>query len=372
MKSLCLGGTARVIDRAQSLGIEVINLTPGNSYGSDTIPSYDHATFLPFACTVFRREHCDTVWCFTEHGLVHGAWIAAMMGVSRANPPVVVEATRHKTVMRQILSHQGDLSWPWDRVKTASDITLFVEKFGPSVVKPCHGTGSERVSLVSTETAPQRIGDWIIEQFIPGEEYSAEGFCQNGNFQLVALTAKRSDQNFVEMGHIMPAKQLVSDDVVPWLSMVHRALGIQWGPTHTEFKWHSGRFIVVETHTRPGGDRITELVHLTTGIDLVKWHMCQSLDLPYSPDSPSAHAAAIRFFDVTPGRLSRVEGVDRVSNHPQVTECILPSIGQQIAPRTGSTSRAGHFIVVGDSPDEVSALCDELENQVVFTVEEHI
>jgi biotin carboxylase len=93
---------------------------------------------------------------------------------------------------------------------------LLAERSGRWIVKPRDAFGSEGVALV---TAPSGDGRGaaecalafsdavIVEEFVTGDEYSAEGIVVGGEPHVLALTRKETTDPpyFVELGHVQPA-----------------------------------------------------------------------------------------------------------------------------------------------------------------------
>src|SRR5947208_194045 len=78
---------------------------------------------------------------------------------------------------------------------------------GPWVVKPRDGMGSVGVSLVdSVDALPAALDllpsgvPFLVETFVTGREFSAEGLLVGGRPTVLALTAKTTGAGFVETG----------------------------------------------------------------------------------------------------------------------------------------------------------------------------
>jgi biotin carboxylase len=113
----------------------------------------------------------------------------------------------------------------------------------------------------------------VVEDFLSGVQYSVECFSEQGEHQLVTVTRKYSDPvSLVELGHVMPAPldpqdaEAIGEHVCRALD----ALGVEFGPTHTEIVLTESGPRLIETHLRFGGDSIWDLVTDATGVDLVK------------------------------------------------------------------------------------------------------
>ncbi len=126
-------------------------------------------------------------------------------------------------------------------------------------------------------TPPPAMGNlspgrsFLVETFVTGEEFSAEGVMVGGVPQVLALVRKCIDERFTEVSHRTPAgldeatDRAARDAVAGALT----AVGITRGIFHVEF-WVTGSGIVLgELHDRPGGDYIHALVeHTHPGLEL--------------------------------------------------------------------------------------------------------
>jgi len=178
-----------------------------------------------------------------------------------------------------------------------------------AILKPRSGSSSEDIELIQEAAQLADRGDlsaMILEEFIPGQEYSAETFSRDGTHQLVAVTEKYVDPTtFVELGHLVPAPSLSEREMALLEAAISRFLdivGLANGQAHTEFKILHGAVKIIESHSRIGGDGISMLTRLVTGVDLVDWSLRWPLGLDQLPDGagPEASAAAIAFVTAPP------------------------------------------------------------------------
>jgi biotin carboxylase len=113
----------------------------------------------------------------------------------------------------------------------------------------------------------------LIEEYIPGKEYSVESIVENGEVNFVTITQKRSHSKFkhVETGHIVPAANLLEDEIYnikKYVESVHKVLGVSTGMTHTEIKWDGHQASLIELNPRIGGGYIPELIKQVFDIDM--------------------------------------------------------------------------------------------------------
>lgn len=157
----------------------------------------------------------------------------------------------------------------------------------PIIVKPTDRSGSRAITKVKDSSelkeAIMRARDIsfekkaIVEEYIEGDEYSAECISQNGVHHLLNITKKftTGSPHFIETGHLEPAG-LSDEDIGKIRDTIFKALDaldIKLGASHSEFKYSREDKIVhiIEIGSRMGGDFIgSSLVRFSTGYDYLK------------------------------------------------------------------------------------------------------
>ncbi len=114
------------------------------------------------------------------------------------------------------------------------------------------------------------IGDFIMEEYLEGPEYSIESLSFDGRHVILAITEKLTGAGFIEYGHALPANLAPADETAlrDCVTTFLDALEFRHGPAHTEAKLTARGPRIVESHGRPGGDRIPDLVRAVYGLDI--------------------------------------------------------------------------------------------------------
>ncbi len=237
----------------------------------------------------------------------------------------------------------------------------------PVVVKPTAGSGSvgvrrcadaEQVRAAAgavLDAEPGTLGlppqsAVLVEQYLDGPEFSVETL----DDQVIGVTGKHlgPEPYFVETGHDFPARLAAADRRLLGEVAVSalRALGLAWGPAHTELRWTRQGIRVVEVNPRLAGGMIPRVVQAALGVDLIRHCVARAagLRLPVTP--ARSGGAAIRFLlPAAAGRLSEVRGLAEAARQPGVCEVVLNAEpGQDIEVRHSFSDRFGYLICVGE------------------------
>lgn len=150
-----------------------------------------------------------------------------------------------------------------------------------------------------------------------------------------------------------------------------KAVGIDNGPAHVEIMLTKDGPKMVELGARMGGDCITtHLVPLSTGIDMIKATM--DICLGQAPDiTPKFQkGSAIRFFDVAPGTITAIEGMEGVKNIPGVKKVsFTKQVGDTVGEIGASGDRAGFVIAQEDTVTQAITACEQASQTIAVILE---
>jgi S-sulfo-L-cysteine synthase (3-phospho-L-serine-dependent) len=259
----------------------------------------------------------------------------------------------------------------------------------PVVVKPVAGSGSVGVRLCrDTEEVARHAGELLekncnerglpvtkkilVEEYITGQEYSVESFGK----KIIGITRKHLGPlpHFVEAGHDFPA------DISPELEVLIRqtvwtalqALGIDFGPSHSEVRITPAGVKVIEVNPRLAGGYIPEIVRLATGMDLIRGAVSAAVGgFSYLPRL-SHRYASIRFLIPSDDALIQfVSGIEDARRIPGVADVQL----YRAFEKTTQTfhdfrDRLGHVIAVTDSSEEAIAVAEKAQSLIELVANE--
>ncbi|MFJ4010152.1 ATP-grasp domain-containing protein [Streptomyces sp. NPDC090026] len=349
--------------------------------------------WVDLAAAVHARDPFTRIGTFGERNQSHYASIAEALGLT-AHSPNTVHLVHDKQAMRARLSEAGVDSTAGARAADLDALRAFVHRYGlPCVVKPVSNSGSAGITKVTSETelagAFARANDSyeglahagvLVEEFLDGPQFSVEAVSEAGEHQVVAITAKFSDPaSFVELGHVTPARLTdeVRNEVHAHVGAVLDALGVEFGPTHSEICLTEKGPRLIETHVRMGGDEIPALVQDATGVDVDDCAARQTLGESILPgvratlaEERPARCSAIWFaaLEVT-GRLDHVGRLDEARSLPGVTEVrLLAKQGAEVGGLNSSDSRVAFARALADTPEEAAHAARAAVEHLEFTL----
>ncbi len=385
------GGDVRTceVDAAVKLGLQVSYLgdaTLLSHYrGHPQVTLYDVDMTNTELClaalkSAKQQPDIDAVVSFTENGLLTASALAKKLRAN-ANALFPVIHTKDKTRMRALLQQDALLALPFKHCNSVADALEFFQQHQSAILKPVYGAGSIGVSKVTTE---QEVIDYfqtspatgvLMEKFVEGEEYSVESLSFQGQHLICAITQKTTTgaPHFVELGHVLPAPLqqtealLVHDAVQRFLNLIEQ----KDGPAHTEVKIDHGKVYIIESQTRVGGDQITTLLELASGLNLFTETFRLLLDDDYQlPSVSCSKLSQIRYIPHAVGLLEDVKGTADAATVPGVHLVrINKTPGTRMGPLRGSPDRLGFVLATGQDYAEVSSTIDSAMAKLQVSVQ---
>ena len=367
---IIVGGGIGLCDRAKLFGAELTLVNLPGDFDSALLPitirtiitDYESDTgIIPMLKALHSIKPFDGVLSMTELALLPAARISHALGLGGVSVEAVVRS-RDKVVMRRWLADKGFPSVAATSANSSIEITDFAKVNGfPLIAKPRCGQGSQNILRFDNmeQIAASNIEDedLVVETFLEGREFSVESFSFGRHHVVFAVTEKLTNDDdllnpYVEIGHVVPASitNHEYETIVKYVQEFLDVMEISDVSTHTELRLTSNGPIVIETHTRVGGDSIPTLVRNATGADLldfaVQWQLGQ-----IGSELPTPHklgAAAIRFFTPPVGTVRSISGVERWRGQYGVIKLHLPlKVGDKVNELKNSFSRVGYVICAG-------------------------
>ncbi len=249
------------------------------------------------------------------------------------------------------------------------DVACVDQSAYPVVVKPAGSGGSIGVDVArSPDRLEAHVKAWLhapdergrplegpllVEQLVPGTEYSVELF--DGVPLAVTRKLLGGQTGFVETGHVVIPWSDADERkyLAPYLAVLTERLALTWGPAHIEVRIDEGVTRLIEVNYRLAGDFIPDLVELALGVDMYEATLRAMVGEQISLTPRTKASAAIRF--LMPCREGTVEGLSGLESAaivPGVVRAVLTtSVGATVRPADQSGDRLGYVIAAGGEPD---------------------
>jgi biotin carboxylase len=356
--------------------------------GSTVLDTYDRQAVLDAAQEVARTRPVLGVLSWDETLIVNTAHVAEHLGLPGATVDGI-EGCRDKRRSRRALSEAG-LRQPrhgWAENEDAA-VEVAATVGYPVVVKP-RGMGASIGVVLAHDEAELRNafhtaedssydgaeayhGGALVEEYLHGPEISVDAAVVAGAY-LPMFTARKQvgmDPYFEELGHIVEAADPLRGDpgLLTLLAAAHRAIGFQYGITHTELKLTPDGPVIIEINGRLGGDLIPLLGKLATGIDpgvaVVDVATGRHPNLTHT----QARTVGVRFgYPPVDCEVVSVKVPEADEPRGLVAACALVDPGGQLRlPPGGYIARHSYVICTAESPGACAALLDDAAAQVRF------
>ncbi|MGF3066285.1 ATP-grasp domain-containing protein [Facklamia sp. P12950] len=271
-----------------------------------------------------------------------------------------------------------------ESIKIVHQNTNLIENF---IFKPVDSSGSRGVFLLEDtsdencrkafeySSSFSRTGEVIIEEFMVGKEVSVETFSIDGDCHIIQITDKITTgaPNFVEMGHSQPSELPINtkEKIITLAKEANKALGIKFGPSHTEIMVTNQGPKIVEIGARLGGDNIgTHLVPLSTGVDMVEATIRLAIGEQVDINVSFKKASAIKYIEVPSGIVKNISGLELAKNIKGVIQInILRGIGEEVKKVSNSVDRIGFVIAQAQTSQEANDICDKALNYLKIDID---
>jgi biotin carboxylase len=377
-----IGGWTDVYEKAKSCGFNLTVVQRKEDIKPEDMKVVDQMISSPLGdkvvvdlvAAIHEKYPFDAVVSFQEFGVLNAALIKERLGIM-GNPLAPVLLTRDKIRMREHLQASGIASIPFARVTSPAEVIDFARTCGwPIIIKPANGVGSLQVHKLFSEGEVEaafhsikrdavtvdvikhdfpEIGV-IAEKFIDGPEVSVEAVSWGGQHTVLGVTDKLTSghPNFVETGHSMPSA--LPEETIAAIKHLTAtflvSIGHKCGPSHTEVIVSEQGPIIVESHTRTGGDRIFEMTELAYGVDMIDATLKGLFGTFPDVTVHKTTGAAIRYLSLPAGRVSSIDGVEAAKASPGLVRCdIVVGVGDKTKTSEHSAERPGYVLAVGDN-----------------------
>jgi biotin carboxylase len=356
------GGPAQrhAIDAAHALGIRTLVCDSEPGVGDVPVSSEDGDGVRAAA-----KGAAGLIAPGTDWPVRIAAEVARDLGLPHPVSPEVAALATDKIAQRRVLEAAGVAQPAWSTEAPPAY---------PCVVKAPDRQGQRAMSILPDSSrlaeaatraaAESRSGRALFEAFVPGPEVTVNGFTTEGRPVVSAVTDRVhfEDAPGVARRHVYPTERDPSAAAVAAGRAVE-ALGIGAGPWYVQVILGPDGPRIVEVAARLGGGHDSELVKLTTGVDLARAAVLAALGRPVAAAevTPAPHGAGvIEFLEAPKGRLVRAAGPPEAS--------FYDAPGHVYGPIRIATDRAGYVLAGGATRDDALARAAAATAAVRFEV----
>lgn len=301
------------------------------------------------------------------------------------NTPQVIERCRNKYLMKNafvqanIPCAKGLLFSKENRPNTRELSECGLDF--PLIIKPIDAFSSrgvykvdniaELLLYVGESSSFSSSGEYLVEEFLDGKEYSVEAVTFKGVTGVIQITEKfiTPYPRTVELGHLQPARisDIEKEEIQHIVKMAIRGLGIDNSATHTELKITKEGIKIIEIGARLGGDFISSyLTKASTGVSMDRAAL--QIALGEAPDITATKNlfSLIRYIELREGSVvENVMSIEEIKTNSNVIFVhIFVKQGEVIERVKNSAQRAACFIVVGSTINELEKIADIVEDKV--------
>ena len=384
-KIMLLGGLRYllpVIDAAHELGLHVItcDYLPDNiahKYSDEyhNVSIIDKEAVLKLA----RELQIDGIMSFAvDPGVVTAAYVQEKMGLPAFGPYESVCILQDKARFREFLrKHNFNCPWSYG-FSSVDDAMAAVDKFSwPAIVKPTDAAGSKGVSKVDSSSELHAAieeamscslsGSIIVEEFIEkvGHTTGSDSFVENGEFVFFSFDNQYFDSSspnpYTPSAHSWPSTmpQDKQEELKRELQRLISLLNMKSSIFNIEARVGvNGKVYIMEVSPRGGGNRIAEVISMSTGAPLISNAVRACVGMPLLPMGPCEYRGnwieIILHADFN-GKF------DSLHIHPDfakyVVECDLwVKPGEHVHAFRGANDAIGTLIMRCESADQVESV----------------
>ncbi|MDT3427673.1 biotin carboxylase [Paenibacillus forsythiae] len=323
---------------------------------------------------------------FWDRDVVPVAITAQTLGL-KGSRIEAAERARNKAKMRESLKF-ADVPHPkferftsWEELyRAATNMTY------PLIIKPVGASASKGIfkvphsgalyqlfeKLVKSATPDNDImfsfyrNEYIVEEFMDGQEVSVEGVIADGSIYFAGITEKWTDDFFEEYQHAFPARltKALGDEILEVTRKGIEALELDNCGFHAEVMITGEGCKIVEINGRLGGDFITtHLVPLAKGINITEANLLAVLGGKFSFSPTRNKGACVKFLIAEKeGIVKEWQGAESVRNMPGVIDFVVekqPGDYVGLPPSKFHDSRIAYVITEGE---DTGAAIENAEN----------
>ena len=397
---MILGGSRYiipVIKKAHELGCYVITC----DYLPDNIAhkysdEYVDVSIVEKDKVLERAEELeiDGIMSFAcDPGVVTAAYVAEKMGLPFAGSYEAVSILQNKGKFRKFLA-ENDFNVPVSKsYKDAADVTDDdISSFNwPVIVKPTDSAGSKGVTKVdkkedlekAIEVALQcSLGhEFIIEDFLEQKGFSSDCDCfsVDGKMVFYGFNDQRFDERaknpYTPSAYSWPSTmgKNAQEELKLELQRLADLLGLKNGVYNVETReCTNGKAYIMEFSPRGGGNRLSEMVKIGTGIDMIENAIRAALGmeiLPIKQTEFNLDLAEIILHSDMAGTFEGLE-IKEEMNSSVIERDLWVEEGDRVDGFSGANKAIGTLVLKFDSKEQLDGAMSTIHDWARVKIEE--
>ena len=322
------------------------------------------------------------------------AYVAEKLGISGIGTETALRFA-DKYEMRKAAKKAGVNVPDFDKAQCVEDAVAIAERLGyPLIMKPVDSSGSRGVRKV--ENAQDIIDNFeytkskskkenvIIERFITGKEYLADGFAMDYDY----ITLDVGEKEFFDVPNIYVSKMCMfssaalakKDRVMNMVKETNdkliKAFKLPFGITHAEYIYSSleDKVYLVECAARGGGvflssDITPNASGFNTNEALIDFIAEGKKAIPNEADLLEKVSGWV-CFSFPDGKISEISGIDETRSIPGVDKVIMDKVfvGMETSALMDDSGKYGPVLFTGNSKEECYNILKKIRSTLKIKV----
>ena len=396
-KILLLGGIYYLkpaIDAAHQLGLYVITCdNVPNNLAHQWSDEYINASIIDKEqiLSIAREKQIDAILSYAvDPGVITAAYVAEQLGLPNVGPYKSVEILQNKALFSQFLSEHNFNVPKAKGYKSVQEALKDLYNWDyPIIVKPVDSAGSKGVTRVNNadelpaalELAYQSsLGakEIIIEEFIEldGFQSGSDSFSIDGKMVFTTFDDQHFDKNspnpYTPADHTWPstmpneAQEYLKAEIQRLITL----LGMRTSLYNIEARvGKNGKPYIMELSPRAGGNRLSEILRMATGQDIITACVKAAIGEPVIITEATFNGFWADVILHTPqsGKLLGIELSDSI--RPYVKEMALyKQIGQQVDGFKAANEALGSLFLCFDTREKMEQITNNIETYVNINI----
>ena len=379
MKALVLAGGFPQIELLKQLHNRGIETVLADYYENPVAKPYADKFYrestldIPAITRIAVEEKVDfLITCCTDQALLTVAKVSEELGLPCYIDHQTGLNVTNKQYMKKVFN-AFDIPTAKHVIVASYDEQQLAGLTFPLIVKPVDCNSSKGVKRVETTeelkaaiekaVTYSRTDTAIVEEFIDGEELSADVYVEDGKAHLLSISSldkiADSDKFVIFRGrYSADVVEKVHDLVQGIAQKIADAFGLKNSPMLIQMITDGKRAAVLEFSARTGGGVKFMLIKKASGFDVISAVIDLTLGLKPHIDkvSPENKLIANEFIYCKPGTFDHLENFEELKAEGVISEyCLFKTKGSVFDTIDSSGDRVGGFTVQADTLEELRA-----------------